>query len=118
MSMTARLLKGVSVSVLSLACAVAYADVQFEHSAPVRYSDLNLERLSDVSKLYDRIGVAADKVCGPRSLTGSYSKSGIYASCYADAVAQAVRHINKPALTTYYIERTQFTAHGLSVAQK
>ncbi len=118
MSMTARVLKSVSIPVLLLACAAAYADGQFGQASTVRYSDLNLQRLHDVAKLYSRIGAAADKLCGPRSLTGAYVKAGIYASCYSDAVANAVRRVNSAALTAYYIERTQAPSHDLSIAQK
>jgi UrcA family protein len=117
MSIRSKLLQGVTVSLISLACAVAYADTQLGQTS-VHYSDLNLQRLHDVARLYDRIAVAADTLCGPRSLTGAYSKSGIYASCYRDAIAQAIARVNSPALTAYYIERTQPTSHDLSIAQK
>jgi UrcA family protein len=114
MSITSKLLQGVSLSILSLACAAAYADAQFQDSSRVRYSDLNLQRQSDVAKLYDRIAVAADQVCGPRSLTGSYSKSSIYTNCYDDALAQAVARVNQAPLTLYYEQRTQHAAHELA----
>jgi UrcA family protein len=118
MSISSKLLQGVSVSILSLACAGAYADAQFQHSSLVRYSDLNLQRPSDVAKLYQRIAVAADQVCGPRSLTGSYSKSSIYASCYDDALAQAVARVNQAPLTLYYQQRMPRGSQELAVASK
>jgi UrcA family protein len=118
MSITSKLLQGVSLSILSLACAAAYADTQLQPASLVRYSDLNLQRPSDVAKLYERIAAAADRVCGPRSLTGSYSKSAIYASCYDDAVAQAVARINQTPLTLYYEQRVQHAAPALAVASK
>ncbi|HTX24482.1 MAG TPA: UrcA family protein [Steroidobacteraceae bacterium] len=122
MSICKQLLQGVSVSVLLLACAAAYADsppsVAFQHASLVRFTDLSLDRPGDVAKLYERITAAADKVCGPRSLTGSYSKSGVYASCYADAVSQAVARVNHPALTAYYEQRTPSPARALAIAQK
>jgi len=99
----------VAISVSSLAGAAAYADspsiVEFQHSSTVRYGDLNLRQPRDVAKLYNRITLVADKVCGPRSLTGAYLKSAIYASCYADTVAQAVARVDQPSLTALYRQR-------------
>ncbi len=118
MSISSRLLQGVSLSILSLACAAAFADTQLDHSSLVRYSDLNLQRPSDVAKLYQRIASAADRVCGPRSLTGAYSKSAVYASCFDDTVAQAVARVNQTPLTLYYEQRVQHAAPALAVASK
>jgi UrcA family protein len=120
MSITS-LLRGASIAVLALAATAAYADsatVQFQDASPVRFSDLNLDRPADVAKLYYRIAAAADRVCGPRSLTGAYSKSSIYQSCYADAVAQAVARVNQAPLTAYYQQRVQSTSRDLSIARK
>ncbi len=109
MAIVENLLRGAAVSVIALTGAAAYADsqpaVQFEHSLIVRFADLNLDRPRDVARLYSRIALVADKVCGPRSLTGSYSKSADYASCYADTLAQAVAHVDQPALTAYFRQR-------------
>jgi UrcA family protein len=118
MSITAKLLRWISVSVLSLGCAAAYADVQFEHSSLVRFADLNLQKPGDVAKLYGRIATAADKLCGPRSLTGAYAKSATYASCYADTVAQAVARVNQAPLTTYYERRMHPSSREISVARE
>jgi len=107
MAITGRLLTGAALSVISLACAVAYADAPAveTHSALVHYRNLDLNRPHDVAKLYKRITVAADRVCGQRSLTGSNYKTADYESCYADAVAQAVAHVDEPSVTNYYRER-------------
>jgi UrcA family protein len=120
MSIT-KLLRVAPIALLSLACAAAYADsttVEFQTASAVRFSDLNLSRPADVARLYERIATAADKLCGPRSLTGSYSKSGIYQSCYEDAVAQAVARVNQARLTAYYRQRVQPTSYDLSIARK
>jgi UrcA family protein len=103
MAISGKLLGGVVVSVISLACAAAYADSP--RSSTVHYKDLNLDRPQDVARLYNRITVAADRVCGPRSLTGSHYKTADYESCYADAVAQAVAHVDHAAVTSYYRQR-------------
>lgn len=118
MSITTKLLGAVALSVLSLACVSTRAEVQFGHSSLVRFSDLNLQRPSDVAKLYERIAAAADRICGPQSLTGSYSKSAIYASCYQDAVAQAVAEVNQAPLTAYYEQRMHPASREIAIARK
>ena len=103
MAIAGKLLTGFAVSFVSLACANAYADAPT--SSIVHFKDLDLNRSHDVAKLYNRIAVAADRVCGPRSLTGSHYKIAVYESCYADAIAQAVAHIDQTSVTSYYRQR-------------
>jgi UrcA family protein len=122
MAVTGKLLTGVALAI-SLGSAVAYADsppaVGFPHSSVVRYQDLNLDRPQDVAKLYARITLAADKLCGPRSLTGSYVKSADYASCFTDTVAQAVARVDKPALSAYFRQRSpEPVSREISIAQQ
>jgi UrcA family protein len=101
--MAGKFLTGLAVSLISLACASAYADSP--NSSIVHYKDLDLNRSHDVAKLYNRIALAADRVCGPRTLTGSNYKIADYESCYADAIAQAVAHIDQASVTSYYRQR-------------
>jgi UrcA family protein len=107
MTIAAKLLRGAALSAISLACAAAYADPPSveSHSSVVYYKGFNLNQPRDVARLYYRITSAADRVCGPRSLTGSYYKSADYQACYADAVAQAVGSVDHPMLTAYYRQR-------------
>ena len=107
MAVAAKLLRGAALSAISLVCAVAFADPPpvESHSSIVRYSGFNLDNPRDVARLYYRITAAADRVCGPRSLTGSYYKTADYDACYADAVAQAVADVDQPSLTAYYRQR-------------
>ena len=104
MKITGKFLGGAAA--VSLACAAAYADspsaVEFQHAATVRFTDLNLDRARDVAALYGRIELAADRLCGPKSLTGHYYKAADYESCTADAMADAVARINRESLTAYY----------------
>jgi UrcA family protein len=123
MTITGKLLKGAAVSVIALACGATYADppspVGFQHSSLVRYSDLNLSRPQDVAKLYSRITLAADRLCGPRSLTGSHYKAADYASCYSDTIAQAVARVDQPSLSAYFRQRSpEPVAREFSIAQK
>jgi UrcA family protein len=98
MAIAGKLLTGAAF--ISLACAGAYADSP--HGSVVHFKDLDLNRPHDVARLYNRITIAADRVCGPRSLTGSNYKTADYESCYADAVARAVAHVDQPSVTSYY----------------
>ena len=123
MAIVENLLRGAAVSVIALVGAAAYADsppaVAFQHSSVVRFEDLNLNRPRDVARLYNRIALVADKVCGPRSLSGSYSKSADYASCYADTLARAVAHVDQPSLTAYFQQRwTEPASRAATIAQR
>ena len=107
MTKAGKLLIGTAVSFTSLAGATAYADTSpaETHSLVVHFADLNLDRTQDVATLYKRISVAADRACGPSTLTGSFYKTADYESCYTDAVAQAVARIDQPSVTGYYRQR-------------
>jgi len=107
MSISTKLLAGTAASLLSLACMSAYAGeaVEFNHSSIVRYADLDLSRPQDVVRLYQRITLAADQLCGPRALTGAYAKSAAYLSCYSDAISKAIARVNHASLTSYYLQR-------------
>ena len=112
-------LLGAAVSVLSLACAAAHADSTLysvstrligSHSEVVHFSDLNLDQVRDVARLFNRIALAADRVCGPRSFGGYYIKTADYESCNSDAIARAVAHIDRPSVTTYFQQRSADSA--------
>jgi UrcA family protein len=123
MKISAKLLEGAAVSVLSLACGAAYAQspatVGFERSSPVQYSDLNLNQQRDVAKLYARITFAADQVCGPRSLSGIHYKWADYMSCYNDTVAEAVARVGHPSLSAYFQQQSpQPVSRRISVARE
>jgi UrcA family protein len=117
----ARNLLGAAVSVLSLACAAAYADAPppiGSHLELVRYNDLNLEQPRDVARLYDRVSSAADKVCGTRSFASHYKKIADYEICYKETVASAVSHINRPSVTSYFQQRSADWTSRKLVAQQ
>jgi UrcA family protein len=120
MAIARKLLTGVAMSVIALACAGAYADSPpFEtHSSVVHIKDLNLNRPQDVATVYQRITVAADRVCGPRSLPGSHYRTTDYENCYADALARAVARIDQPSVTSYYRQRTESFSAKATIAQR
>ena len=119
MSTPRKLLRHTAATLASLMAVTAYAapesSVQLQRSAVVHFSDLDLQRSGDVARLYQRIALSADRLCGPRALPGAYMKSGVYASCFRDTVAQAVASVNNPLLTTYY---HQHAGGSLSLAER
>jgi UrcA family protein len=123
----ARKLLGAAVSILSLACAAAYADPTSyadttlligSHSEVVRFNDLNLDRPRDLVRLFNRVSSAADRVCGPRSFAGFYNKTADYEICYSDTIARAVAHIDRPSVTAYFEQRSSNRASRKLVAQQ
>jgi UrcA family protein len=118
---------GAAVSILSLTCAAAHADstanadttlLMGPHAQVVRFHDLNLEQPRDLARLFNRVSAAADGVCGPRSFAGLYNKTADYESCYSDAVARAVAHIDRPSVTQYFQQRTASVATRRILAQQ
>ena len=74
----------------------------------VRYSDLNLSTHQGALVLYGRIVAAAHQVCAVddiRDLRGMRAEK----LCTEQAIAQAVRDVNSPALASVYAARQQ---HG------
>jgi UrcA family protein len=105
MAMSVKLSMGAAVGIMLFVGAVAFADSQpagFDHSSAIRFADLDLNRPHDVAKLYNRIALAADKLCGRRSLVQSYSQRAGYQSCYRDTVAQAVAQVHQSSLSAYF----------------
>jgi UrcA family protein len=71
-------------------------------SALVRYADLDLNQARDVSVLYSRIRSAAREVCAPYETAGSLLPSAAWHGCFTQAVANAVRRVDRPLLTAYH----------------
>jgi UrcA family protein len=105
-SITKTSIAGLVALLLCVAEGVMFATntsaAELQQSTSVRYADLNLDLPADVAKLYHRIADAADGVCGPRELTGSRLVSPGYQRCFADAVAQAIARVDRPALSAYH----------------
>jgi UrcA family protein len=120
MAVFGKLLTGAAMSAISLAGAGAYADSPplETHSSTVQYRDLDLNRPHDVAKLYKRITVAAGRVCGSRTLTGSFYRAADFANCRADAVAQAVARVDQPSVTNYYRERAEPISPKATIARQ
>jgi UrcA family protein len=80
----------------------------------VSYSDLDLTREAGAQTLYQRINSAAQRVCSPlngRQLVEHMNQRG----CVTSAVERAVRHVNEPMLTRYYLTRNPKSDLGASL---
>ena len=75
-------------------------------STIVRFADLKLAKATDVAILYRRIGWAARWVC--RNDEHSIHAAGArnMALCVDEATEQAVRDVNRPALTALHRSKT------------
>lgn len=111
----------VATTALLTASMALYADnapVQRPaRSTTVQFGDLNLDTAGNAAALYQRITLAAQRVCSSRAFTGIYYTLAEYHSCIADAVQNAVSSVNRPSLTQFY--RQQLTQSApIRVAEK
>ena len=99
-------------SLNAAAAAAGRGDEPLTHR--VSFADLDLTRSPGVAALYMRIRSAAQQVCGPvdarqlEALTNSRR-------CTDQAIARAVREVNAPTLTSYYLAKTNAT---IKIAQR
>ena len=89
---------------LSSSLAMAAADTVVA-SRVVSYADLNLSSPQGVAVLYRRITVAAEEVCGPAERAGSRLPTPEYRDCVSHAVADAIRKVNRPAVSAYHLHK-------------
>jgi UrcA family protein len=88
---------------------------EVQHSVHVRYTDLNLNRAADVARLYRRLSIAAQSVCGPREF-GGYKAPG-YDGCVANTIKQAVAAVDSSALSEFYEGEISIAQGSGEVAQ-
>ncbi len=83
----------------------------------VSYKDLDLTSEAGAHTLYQRIKSAANHVCAPlsgRQLIRHMSQS----TCVTGAVERAVKQVNEPTLTQYYLTRNPKSQLGPALAAK
>jgi UrcA family protein len=90
-----------SMFALSFAAAVP-AGAPAAPSLEVKIGDLDLDNPAGVTKLYKRLQIAAQKVCGPSDVTGTRLGLRDQKACVTAAVDGAVRQLNRPALTAFH----------------
>jgi UrcA family protein len=95
-----------AATAVTLAPTAAFASPTSEvnHSAVVRYGDLDTSKPADIDRLYVRIKQAAQSVCR------NYQWSPVQLDCYEAAVADAVAKVHKPLLSAL-VERRGGSAH-------
>ena len=96
------------VALAVTASLTAQADPPTRTPAPpirmtVRYSDLDLSTEAGIRALYNRIQAAAERGCfWAASDRNGIDHEQIYAACYGEAVANAVRQLNYPRLAALH----------------
>ena len=75
-------------------------------SSTIRYDDLNLTRPAGVRALYQRIDVAAKKVCAPEPDARDFVMRSDWQQCYDSALDNGVASANLPAVTRYHLVKT------------
>jgi UrcA family protein len=70
----------------------------------VKYADLSVSSAQGAAALYNRIQIASQEVCSPLD-HGELSSKMHAKACAHQAVADAVRQVNQPALTAEYNAR-------------
>jgi UrcA family protein len=93
--------KLVAVSTLALGVAFANLCSAEQPSVTVSYRDLAINTPQGALRLYGRIRSAADKVCSYFDYGDLTSKANT-AACAEKAVADAVRRVGEPQLTSVY----------------
>lgn len=99
---------GAAALLLAVSPARAAETLQFSgmdeaqvNSETVHFSDLDLSSPKDASRLYTRIRVAAENVCGDYDLR-DYVDTREARQCENDAIHAAVAKVNRPMLTAIY----------------
>lgn len=106
-----------AAAAFAAAPAAAADSVAPQLAHPVSYSDLDLTRTAGAETLYRRIKTAADAVCAP--LDGERISEKIdHNSCVSDAVERAIKLVNEPLLTRYYLTLNPKSDLGASLAAK
>jgi UrcA family protein len=80
----------------------------------VRFADLDLTHTPGAAALYARIQSAARQVCGPVDVRQLQALTKAH-RCTIQAIARAVREVNAPTLTSYYLGKTNAT---IKIAQR
>ena len=113
----------IAIAALSLAAsafgptAAIAADSDKVPSRKVQYSDLNLNHEAGAKVLYLRIKHAAESTCtqlNGRQLIERMSQT----ACEKDAIERAVKQVDAPMLTQYYLTRNPKSDLNPSLAAK
>jgi UrcA family protein len=109
-----RWLGALAVLCMGAAMPSAFANVQTDpaDSITVKYADLDLSKPAGAETLYLRIKRAARMVCSHNVESWDARRLTHERECVDDAIANAVKHVNKPTLTAMYREHSKNTSFG------
>jgi UrcA family protein len=95
------LLATLALTGTQLACADAPINVA------VNYADVDLSTAAGAKVMYGRLHAAAEKVCKPLYREdGNQLLRNRFQTCMQTAMSDAVKSVNKPLLTEYFVQRT------------
>ena len=103
-----------------VAISAAFAGAVRADEAPqmlVKYADLNVNSSAGAARLYQRIRLAADRVCelpGERDLAVLAKEK----DCARQAIAQAVSAVGNPPLTRIYEAKTGVATTSTALASR
>ena len=105
---------GISVAFALCTCLVAHGASAAQtrvKTTTVSFADLDLSKAAGAQTLYNRIKVAARRVCGPADRYTYGAPNNAFRKCFVAAVADAVAQVDRPSLTALHLEATR-TATG------
>jgi UrcA family protein len=100
--------RSISLALRGLLLATAFTSMSLHAGEPaaaalkVTVGDLDLTKPAGIEILYQRLQYAARQVCGPSGVTGTRLRDRDWDNCVHAAVDNAVRQIDRPALTAYH----------------
>jgi UrcA family protein len=94
----------VAAAVTFLAPVAAHANNLDEETSTVtvRFGDLNLDSQKDAHRLFLRLRIASQSVCGDEHEAIDLSERGKILECQQVAIEQAVEKVGRPLLTAVY----------------
>ncbi len=110
MNKSAIAISAATVALSLLAPKFAVADATIVKSTTVQYGDINLAKPEGANALYQRIRVAAHKVCTLDSEAWYGLQSLDRRQCIHRATEQAVMKVNSPVLVAMYKAKNNRTA--------
>jgi UrcA family protein len=94
-------LAGTAILGLLVTNAAHSADWTEPKSVTVEFADLDLSRADGTARLFNRIKLAARKVCGGSYVDRLQEKKKQRAACIEFALSDAVARVDRPELTQY-----------------
>lgn len=106
---------GLAAPVLARPMTQSAAD-QTVNKETVSYRDLNIANQAGAKRLYERIAIAAENVCGIDDEGVALLFDRNYRACKDEAIADAVNRVDQPRLTA--IMDQHITSQELALARK